>query len=268
MREHHYLGFKQFAGRGMRYVAEYKGQWLAIAAWQAGAFMCAPRDRWIKWKKECQFKNLHLIGNNTRFLILGEAGEFPNLASYFLCAMTRRLSEDWMERYGHGLLLAESFVDPRHFGGAMYKASNWKFAGLSRGYAVPTAATKSPMVTGRNFMSVRCAKMPGACFATPIPWEMSGRPKERVRGVRTRSFLRFTRRWAIFLIIAEPRGESTRCSVFWPSIFSPLCPATPELMPQRSLQRIFHRRNLRCSGLGTTGRNEGMKLLPIPRCTG
>ena len=144
MREHHYLGFKQFAGRGMRYVAEYKGQWLAIAAWQAGAFMCAPRDRWIKWKKECQFKNLHLIGNNTRFLILGEAGEFPNLASYFLCAMTRRLSDDWMERYGHGLLLAESFVDPRHFGGAMYKASNWKFAGLSRGYARSNGSYKKP----------------------------------------------------------------------------------------------------------------------------
>jgi len=135
MNEHHYLGFKQLVGRGIRYVAEHDGQWIGIAAWQAGAFMCAPRDRWIKWKKECQFKNLHLIGNNTRFLILGEAGEFPNLASHFLSCMTRRLSEDWMELYGHGLLLAESFVDPAHFDGAMYKASNWKFVGRSRGYA-------------------------------------------------------------------------------------------------------------------------------------
>ncbi len=135
MSEHHYLGFKQFAGRGMRYVAEHEGEWLAIAAWQAGAFQCAPRDRWIKWKRDCQFRNLHLIGNNTRFLILGKPGEFPNLASYFLSAMTRRLSSDWMERYGHGLLLAESFVDPGHFDGAMYKASNWRFVGKSKGYA-------------------------------------------------------------------------------------------------------------------------------------
>ena len=29
MHEHHYLGFKQFAGRGLRYVAEWNGQWLA-----------------------------------------------------------------------------------------------------------------------------------------------------------------------------------------------------------------------------------------------
>ena len=92
--------------------------------------MCAPRDRWVGWKKECQFKNLHLIGNNTRFLILGEAGEFPNLASYFFSAMTRRLSDDWMEHYGHGL------------------ASNWKFAGLSRGYARSNGSHKKPHATG------------------------------------------------------------------------------------------------------------------------
>ena len=135
MNENHYLGFKQFAGRSLRYVAEHEGKWLAIAGWQAGAFKCGPRDRWVGWKKECQFRNLHLIGNNTRFLVLGEAGEYPNLASYFLSAMTRRLSSDWKEHYGHGLLLAESFVDPRRFDGAMYKASNWEFAGLSKGYA-------------------------------------------------------------------------------------------------------------------------------------
>lgn len=144
MNENHYLGFKQFAGRGLRYVAEYEGRWIAIAGWQAGAFKCAPRDRWVGWKPECQFRNLHLIGNNTRFLVLGEAGEFPNLASYFMGSMTKRLSGDWEERYGHGLLLAESFVDPRHFSGAMYKASNWKYVGLSRGYPRSNGAYRKP----------------------------------------------------------------------------------------------------------------------------
>ncbi len=144
MNEHHYLGFKQFAGRSLRYVAEHEGKWLAIAGWQAGAFKCRPRDRWVGWKKECQFQNLHLIGNNTRFLVLGKAGEFPNLASFFLSSMTRRLSDDWREHYGHGLLLAESFVDPRHFDGAMYKASNWKLLGNSKGYARYNGRYKKP----------------------------------------------------------------------------------------------------------------------------
>ncbi len=144
MNDNHYLGFKQFAGRGLRYVAEYKGRWVAIAGWQAGAFKCAPRDRWVGWERECQFRNLHLIGNNTRFLVLGEAGEFPNLASYFLGAMTKRLSGDWEQRYGHGLLVAESFVDPSRFSGGMYKASNWKLVGRSKGYARSNGRYKKP----------------------------------------------------------------------------------------------------------------------------
>ena len=49
MFEHHYLRFIQFAGRGLRYVAEYAGQWLALLGWQSGAFKCGPRDQWIGW---------------------------------------------------------------------------------------------------------------------------------------------------------------------------------------------------------------------------
>ena len=52
------------------------------------------RDRWIGWKRELQFTRLHLIANNTRFLIPGAPGCFPNLASLALAAMVRRLSVD------------------------------------------------------------------------------------------------------------------------------------------------------------------------------
>ena len=34
MDRHHYLGFKRFAGRGLRYVAERNGRWLALAGWR------------------------------------------------------------------------------------------------------------------------------------------------------------------------------------------------------------------------------------------
>ena len=36
--EEHHLGFKQFAGRGLRYVAEWDGRWVALVGWQGGAF--------------------------------------------------------------------------------------------------------------------------------------------------------------------------------------------------------------------------------------
>ena len=100
MDQRHYLGFKRFAGRGLRYVFEWHGHWLGLAGWQSGAFKCGPRDRWVGWKRGIQFARLHLISNNTRFLILGEPGCFPNLASFALAGMTRRLSADWYARVG------------------------------------------------------------------------------------------------------------------------------------------------------------------------
>ena len=135
MDEHHYLGFRRFVGRGLRYVVEWRGAWLALAGWQAGAFKCKPRDRWIGWRPSEQFERLHLILNNVRFLILAEAGVFPHLASSSLAAMTRRLCEDWEKAYGQPVLLAETFVDPSKFGGFMYEAAGWTALGLTKGYA-------------------------------------------------------------------------------------------------------------------------------------
>jgi len=64
-----------------------------------------------------RFDHLHLICNNTHFLI---PGAFPNLASHALAAMTRRLGDDWRDAHGHGLPVAEAFVDPSRFSGSMY----------------------------------------------------------------------------------------------------------------------------------------------------
>ena len=51
MNQHHYLGFKRFAGRGLRYVFEKRGHWVGLAGWQSGAFRCRSRDRRIGWKQ-------------------------------------------------------------------------------------------------------------------------------------------------------------------------------------------------------------------------
>ena len=135
MHQHHFLGFKQFAGRGLRYIAEYKGQWVALLGWQTGAFQCAPRDRWLGWPKDLQFQRLHLIGNNTRFLILPGVTGRQNLGSYVLAANLRRLSADWQAEWGHALELAEAFVNPSLHDGAVYKAANFVELGTTKGYA-------------------------------------------------------------------------------------------------------------------------------------
>ena len=135
MDEQHYLGFKQFGGRGLRYIAEWSGEWLALLGWQTGVFRCQPRDRWLGWHPSVQFSRLHLIGNNTRFLVLKKGQGVQNLASRVLALNLRRLSADWEAAWGHALELAETFVDPARFAGTCYRASNWLELGLSKGYA-------------------------------------------------------------------------------------------------------------------------------------
>ena len=131
----HYLGFRQFAGRGLRYVAEWHGRWLALLGWQTGVFQCAPRDKWIGWHKGVQMPRLHLCANNTRFLILPAAAGVKNLGSYVLGANLRRLSADWERNWGHPLLLAEAFVEMRRYKGSVYLAANWIPVGVTKGYA-------------------------------------------------------------------------------------------------------------------------------------
>ena len=135
MDEHHYLGFRQFAGRGLRYVAEWRGQWLGLLGWQTGVFQCAPRDEWLGWHRAVQMRRLHLIANNTRFLILPAGADVPNLGSCVLGANLQRLSADWQAAWGHPLLLAETFVERRLYRGTVYRAANWIAVGLTKGYA-------------------------------------------------------------------------------------------------------------------------------------
>src|SRR5687767_15166862 len=46
----------------------------------------------------------------------------------------RRLVRDWPERFGHPLLLLETFVEPARFRGTIYRAANWLALGQTRGY--------------------------------------------------------------------------------------------------------------------------------------
>ena len=133
MHAHHYLGAVPGMGETVRYVAHYRGRWLALVVFSAPALKCAARDRWIGWEYGVQFDRLHLVTNNSRFLIL--PGGPRNLGSRVLSVCTRRLVRDWPARFGHPLLLAETFVDPSRFRGTVYRAANWIEVGRTRGFA-------------------------------------------------------------------------------------------------------------------------------------
>lgn len=133
MRQHHYLGFECIVGESLYYVASRGSDWVALLGWGSAAFKCGPRDQWIGWDRALQWRRLHLIANNVRFLILPGQHE-PNLASRVLALNLKRLSRDWELYHGHPLLMAETFVDSARFRGTCYRAAGWQVLGQTRGF--------------------------------------------------------------------------------------------------------------------------------------
>jgi hypothetical protein len=133
MSRHHYLGALAKIGETLWYVATWRGHWVAQLNISAAALKCGVRDRWIGWDFRSQYGRLKLIANNSRFLILPEWHR-RNIGSRVLSLTERRVGADWQARFGHPLLLLESFVDPRRFHGGVYRAANWIDLGLTRGY--------------------------------------------------------------------------------------------------------------------------------------
>ncbi len=134
MKVHHYLGFGNLIGEGLRYVAVYQDYWLALLGWASAALHCEVRDKWIGWSSKFREQRLSLVANNVRFLILPSV-RIPNLASKILSLNIKRLSEDWQERFNHPIVLAETFVDPKYFLGTCYKAAGWVCLGDTKGFA-------------------------------------------------------------------------------------------------------------------------------------
>jgi hypothetical protein len=134
MRQHHYLGFDSIIGESLWYVASVSKEWVALLGWGWAALKCGVRDQWIGWDRELQWRRLHLVANNVRFLMLPGWNQ-PNLASRVLAQSVRRLSQDWEVCYGHPVLLAETFVDGTRFRGTCYRAAGWQGLGETRGFA-------------------------------------------------------------------------------------------------------------------------------------
>jgi hypothetical protein len=57
-----------------------------------------------------------------------------NLGSRVLRLTLARLSADWQARYGHPVLVVETFVDPEQFCGTVYRANGWQELGLTDGW--------------------------------------------------------------------------------------------------------------------------------------
>jgi hypothetical protein len=129
---YHYLGYSPMSGSQIRYSVYAGDRLVALLSFGASAWKLADRERFIGWSHEQRKRNLQLIVNNARFLILPWI-QSKGLASKILALAVRRLAADWQARYGYRPVMLETFVEsPRHKG-TCYKAANWMLVGRTAG---------------------------------------------------------------------------------------------------------------------------------------
>lgn len=161
---YHYLGYTPLPGAQLRYFVHAAGRMLAALGYGAAAWKSHPRDAFIGWTPEQRVRNLQLVVNNARFLILPWV-RCKNLASRILGHMARALPHDWEVRYGYRPVLLETFCEQDRFRGTCYRAANWTHLGLTKGrgkldrykrFAVPVKAILAYPLT-KDFRVTLCA---------------------------------------------------------------------------------------------------------------
>jgi len=142
MEAFHPLGAGPLCGAQIRYlVKSAKHGWLGGLSFSAATWRLQARDAWIGWSEAARCANLQQVVGNSRFLILPTV-RVSHLASHVLSQCLQRLPLDWQERYGHTVVLAETFVDGARYAGTSYRAANWRHLGR-------TAARSDPYPNGK-----------------------------------------------------------------------------------------------------------------------
>ncbi len=129
---YHYLGYTPMSGSQLRYNVFAGDQLVALLSFGASAWKLAARERFIGWQEPERLRNLQLVVNNARFLILPWI-QSKGLASKILSMIARQLPHDWHQRYGYRPVLLETFVESQRHRGTCYKAANWVHVGQTAG---------------------------------------------------------------------------------------------------------------------------------------
>ena len=129
----HYLGFGGTVGENLQYVVrDARRRPLACLVFGAAAWKCQDRDQFIGWTAKQRQHHLGCVANNTRFLVLPWV-KAPALGSWILGQVAGRISRDWEAKYGHPVVLLETFVERQRFRGTVYRAANWQRVGVTAG---------------------------------------------------------------------------------------------------------------------------------------
>jgi hypothetical protein len=136
---YHCLGYTPMSGSQLRYNVFVREQLVACLSFGASAWKLKERERFVGWSETQRQRNLQLVVNNARFLILPWI-ESKGLASKILSKATRQLPNDWLQRYGFRPALMETCVEFECHRGTCCKAVNWINVGrtIGRGKKSPS----------------------------------------------------------------------------------------------------------------------------------
>lgn len=148
---YHYLGYTHPVGETLKVMVFKNDRPIACMGWCSAARQLGMRDKHIGWSKESRTRNLNLITNNTRYLIMPWV-KAPHLASHLLGRFARDLPRQWKERYGHPVHYLETFVQSDLFPGTCYKAANWISLGMTQGRGTKSLTVKKSVPVKELFV--------------------------------------------------------------------------------------------------------------------
>ena len=132
MQRYHMLGHSEGYGARLKYFIQTEGKDIGCLQFTASAWALSARDKWIGWTEKDKKARLHLVINNSRFLVLPWV-HVNNLGSRVLSLAAQQIQKDWLRVYYYVPVMLESFVDTAYYQGTSYKAANWVYLGHTQG---------------------------------------------------------------------------------------------------------------------------------------
>lgn len=129
---YHILGDKHVYGSQLRYFIKSGDTELGCIQFSASSWSLEAREKWIGWTREDRKQRLHLILNNSRYLLFPWV-HIRNLASKALSLAAKQIQDDWLREYCYAPVLLETFIDSEKYQGISYKAANWIYLGSTKG---------------------------------------------------------------------------------------------------------------------------------------
>ena len=132
--ERHYLSDANLVGQRLRYVLSYQGQWVALLGWSA-AFSFTSKTVKGGWDGPIfqRRSRLHLLAQNSRFVVLVNRTQWPNLASRSLGLVCQRLSQDsGTKLMATRLRRSRASWTVNCFAAPLTKPPGWKLLGADR----------------------------------------------------------------------------------------------------------------------------------------